>query len=1183
MFTPRRTLLLLAGFVLFGAAYGAYARALGWLDGLPQLPEKLLQPYVGDAAPPPRDASPTSVKLAAAFGPRSPETDYALYETQLEFRNGESSVVVAAGPVPANPNSNRVTLTPFSLAVFGKPRPAHLRRPGEVTEITTIHSDKAVLEFDRVIRNLNDMRGAKLVRLELVSDFEKTFEDPRRGVVHITNNQRSADPNRFVVVRTTGPVFYRDAKAAAGTPAAQGPDFWTDAPVEVVDRQNLPRAVGSPAPGAVPAKGEETRAAAAVADILGGRRPPPPTVTAVGFRVYLEPDPPQGQPRPKKAGGPLQGVRRFEFLEQVLVNLWVDGGQSLTGGSPTPAPGAPGPAQGKSLALLPPPAAVAAVTGGIGPAAYTARLMSRSLLQIETRGPFAYDAEKATARFDVVPLSDPKLPNDVQVTKVSARDGTSSLFSQVLELELNGGPTAGARPAGSQPVKRIHAWTYTPGRFLTVASRDEAAQAYGQDLVHEQAASRTVLTGTPLYVVRDRNVLTAGTPQQPATLTTEPGPGPARKPQATVRGPGRVELFDASSSGTVAASWQTSLVQSKEVIGGREQDLFVLTDAAKFEDLKADYWLKGNVLKLWLEPRADPPPGKAASTGAGQPKPSHVQAVGQVSSHSAEYDIEQTDQLNVFFADAKPAPAAALAMPASPAAPKPPEGAPPPPPMGVAAAPKPPEPVKQPPQQPKPPLKIRAKDIQTWVSRVTLPPAANTAPEPGKRADRPGGSTKYQLDRAVCEDNVSVHQDPTDPAKPRGIDILGRWLEVKGSPDGNVLTVHGWPTRPGEVHQEEMSLIGPVIELDQLHNAASVKGRGALTMPTSSDLSGGELKQPEVVVIHWRDRMEFNGAKRSAEFEGKVSARQGPSWLLCQTMHVVFDRPVYFNQAQKREALPPKADPKNPKAGDRPKIDTVYCYPAAGDAADDKREEYVTFRQVEFDKAGRLLKSQQLQAVELKVEAQAADSAGGERYQSVTALGPGKVRIWQPGDRDMAGPAGAADPKKTDAAPKAPATDQQEMKLTVVRFGGRMKAVDKGKVFQQATFTDNVKAINLPSDSPDLEVEGKLLPPRALMLTCNKELVVWSHKKAGAPPVQRMDATGNAYVRTDEYDGWAETIRQDGKVVVLNGSEAIPARIRNRFNRGTDQSGKTIKYDRATGYFQVLESFGGSLGAPPKK
>ena len=1231
MLTPRRTLLLLAGFVLFAGAYLAYAQLLGWLDGLPQLPEKML--VVGEVTfrPPERAVSPTQQKLAEAFGAKSPETDYALYETQLESRTGEMSVVLAAGPAPANPDSNRVPLSPFSLAIFSRPKPLHLRAPGEVTEITTIHADKAILEFDRKITNPSEMRTAKLVRIEFISDFEQTFEDPRRGTVHITNNQKSADPNRFLVVRTPGPVFYRDAKVAAGTPAAQGPDFWTDAPVEIVDRQNLPRPIGSGAPATVAGKGEDTRTTAVVAEIIAGRRAPPPTVTGVGLRIYLEPDPPPGQPKPKKSDGGLHGVRRIDLLEQVVVNLWIDNGQSLVGGPPPPdAADAP---KGSSLALTPPPAALAAVTGGLGTAAYNVRLMNRALLQIETRGPFAYDAEKALARFDVVPHSDPNLPNDVQVTKVPARGGTSSLFSQVLELELNGGPTAAARPANAPAIKRLHAWTYTAGRFLTVAAQDEAMEAYGQDLTHDQTASRTVLTGAPLYVVRERNVLSAGAPQRPATLTTEPGPLPDRKSQMTVRGAGRVELFDtASNSNTLTATWQTSLVQIKEVIGGREQDLFTFTDGAKFEDVKADYWLKGNVLKLWLEPRTEPPgsapqtatakplvgppapprmgippaavAGAPAPKSGGQPQPARILAVGTVTSHSAEYDVDQADQLNVFFADGKAVAALAPANPLVPPAagaeppvarPLPPPGGEPPVarpgtgPMAVAVVPKEPE-------KPKPPMKIRAKTIDTWVTRIPAPPAPAAKPDPNTPAEPPANAVKYQLDKAHCEDNVVVHQDPTDPSKPRGVDILGRLLLIDGSVDGSVMTVFGWPNRPGEVHQEEMSLIGPKVVLDQVHNASSVEGRGALTMPTNSDLAGGELAQAEVVVIHWRDSMSFKGAQRSAEFVGKVSARQGESWVLCHTMHVVFDRPVYFNQTQKRAA----PQPKGAAADDKPKIDTVYCYPAAADSADDKQELTVTYNQVEFDKTGKTIKSQRLTAQELKMEAQARDTAGGEPYQCVKAFGPGVLRIWQAGDKDPSGPAPAANkpgqpapmppmPKPPAGQPMAPVQpgakpppDEQEMKLTVVTFSGNMTAIDKAKVFQKATFENNVTAISVPADSPNVEVERHRLPPRALLLTCDKELVVWTHKKGNAPPVQRMDAFGNAYLRSDDYDGWGETISHDGKLVLLTGSEAIPARIMERFNTGNDRSGKKIRYNRADGSYSVIEGFGGTLGGGKK-
>ena len=319
--------------------------------------------------------------------------------------------------------------------------------------------------------------------------------------------------------------------------------------------------------------------------------------------------------------------------------------------------------------------------------------------------------------------------------------------------------------------------------------------------------------------------------------------------------------------------------------------------------------------------------------------------------------------------------------------------------------------------------------------------------------------------------------------------------------------------------------------------------------------------------------------------------------MLCHTMHVVFDRPVYFNQAQKRAAPPPKGAAP---ADDKPKIDTVSCYPAAADSADNKQELTVTYNQVELDKTGKMIKSQRLTAQEIKMEAQARDTAGGEPFQCVKAFGPGELRIWQAGDKDPSGPAPNANkPGQPAPVPKAPAAppvpaaqpgakpapapaEDQEMKLTVVTFAGRMTAIDKAKVFQKATFEDNVTAINVPADSPNLEVERYRLPPRALLLTCNKELVVWSHKKGTAPPVQRMDAFGNAYLRSDEYDGWGETISHDGKLVTLTGSEAIPARIMNRFNTGNDQSGKKIKYNRADGSYSVIESFGGTLGGGKK-
>jgi hypothetical protein len=78
-----------------------------------------------------------------------------------------------------------------------------------------------------------------------------------------------------------------------------------------------------------------------------------------------------------------------------------------------------------------------------------------------------------------------------------------------------------------------------------------------------------------------------------------------------------------------------------------------------------------------------------------------------------------------------------------------------------------------------------------------------------------------------------------------------------------------------------------------------------------------------------------------------------------------------------------------------------------------------------------------------------------------------------------------------------------------------------------------------------------------------------------------MDAFGNAYVRSDEYDGAAPTITSEGKKVTLTGTDTIPARISSRFGQGDTQVGKTIEYDRGAGTYRVIDGFGGSIG--PKK
>src|SRR5262249_45321748 len=131
-----------------------------------------------------------------------------------------------------------------------------------------------------------------------------------------------------------------------------------------------------------------------------------------------------------------------------------------------------------------------------------------------------------------------------------------------------------------------------------------------------------------------------------------------------------------------------------------------------------------------------------------------------------------------------------------------------------------------------------------------------------------------------------------------------------------------------------------------------------------------------------------------------------------------------------------------------------------------------------------------------------------------------------------------------------------------------------------ATFFDSIQVIQVATDNPDLQFERHKLPPKAVLLTCAEKLIVWSHKKGDEPPEQHMDASGNAYLRNDTYDGWGDTIKNDGKKVTFIGVGSVPARIKNRFS-GNDQSGKTIIYDRATNDFSVEGGIGGILNSTP--
>src|SRR5262249_11978747 len=136
---------------------------------------------------------------------------------------------------------------------------------------------------------------------------------------------------------------------------------------------------------------------------------------------------------------------------------------------------------------------------------------------------------------------------------------------------------------------------------------------------------------------------------------------------------------------------------------------------------------------------------------------------------------------------------------------------------------------------------------------------------------------------------------------------------------------------------------------------------------------------------------------------------------------------------------------------------------------------------------------------------------GGKPRHDITATSsdimPGTVRIWQAGPKDALAdkPELKKDDakkkddlrKKDDPKKKEPPKKKgelgpdEEMKLTVVQFGGKMIANDLRK---RAKFFNNIRVVHLAADSATTPVdlrEGEI-PTGAVYLECRDTLDVYS-------------------------------------------------------------------------------------------
>jgi lipopolysaccharide export system protein LptA len=1107
VWTPRRIVLLVTGLLFCTGAYSLYAHLLGGVDGLPPLPPAFAEVRdPGDAYEPPKATAgnPMEKRLQEAFGLDCDELYYKFY-----VDNRAKGVLLVYGAYSLKEPDGRAQFWPCSIAVFGK-----ARGPDGVPEITTMHCDRAFVEFDQPVNKANDMEGRKIVAVELRSDPELLWPDSLRrvGHVHFHNNRSSAEPGDDLSMRTPGPVFYRD------TPKPGEPHVYTDAVVEVIDHQNTPK------PGSA------------------DKAPQLPTATASGMKVYLakEDEKPLAkkdiakQPEPNKAvakkgekknQGTISGVDRVVLNSNVTMNLWVDGSSGFpSGNAPKEKPHPQPPA-------TPPPPS------------------EKSLLQIHTDGPFVYDANADQGHFALAPQGDPSIPNYVQVTRLTRDKGRDMLTCDYLDVQFRRrkpGDQAGATPAASatpgKPAKKqddgemdietVHAW----GKTIVVSSDGEDLHAWGNDLVHDARSKETILKGAPLIAVKEGNQIQA---QEMILIGTED----RASQQARVKGPGQIDLsqFDPETKKqafTRQATWQDWLVFTRVKEQGRDLDMLTLIGGARFADLAGEQHLQARQLRVWFLPGSDKkvevkeaspkaPAATARSTPESRARPHRLEATGQVVAHSPELDVRQADYLKVWFREVPPRPASPpSATISAPNVPTPPTV---PTPMGPSASGSGPSPMalakpKDKPAEPekrKPPIQIIARRIETWVTVV---------------------NGKNELERAHCEERVAVHQDPANEGE-RGVDIAGHTVDLEHYLEGNVLAVNGSAEKtPGEVHFDKVSLIAEDISIDQRDNVARVKGAGSMRMLSSSTLQGEKLTQPTYITVLWKDGMEFRGSDCWARFEGNVQAEQENSRVLCETMQVTLDRVVWLKQTEKpKDPVAAKgpsdklAKAKEPKDDGSPKVKEVVCDRVPRDAPAERLKTLPPVAYAdELREANKLVRAQTLEAPELDLD---------NEHGQLTAPGPGVARIFQQGSKD---PLAEQPDPKSPKGKEAQKANEQEMKLTIIKYSLRLRANNK---MQIATFWGHIDVVHLPADSPDMKFDVNKPPPGFMRLRCDESLEVFT--RAGPAPggkqrdYQNLTARGNVKFDSDEYTGTAAQVKyeEEKETVIFQGDRENPAVI----------------------------------------
>jgi hypothetical protein len=857
VWTPKRVLLLAAGFVLLFGAYEVYAHFLP-IDGLPQLPDIYLPPQ-GDGIETIeiiRDPRPDAVvtKLRQAFGEFCKEATNK-YPIKLELR-GRNMILATSDFNFEHDPEGRVRLSPVSVAMFSK------AEPGKFPEINTVRAEVAYLTFDKPIKSMTELSTRKITKGEL------------RGKIEIVHNRRTPQPDDDIVIQIDdGPLYYVENEHR----------LWTEKWVTLNDSLDAP---------------QNTK------------------VSAEGMDLYLhtkqETVPNTQSPSRKPKNDAVSGVDRVILRSAVTMNLWVDRRSGLMSagqadasikdkGTDKPSAaadagsGEPEP-KDKVIITTPGPFNYDMVKNFAQfdippvdphrPSRYPERVQVERCHEItpqENDGkniPLHRSRSQISGVFAATASGPLGLASALQIPSESPEFLRDQMDCEHLELQFRRKTPAAAattKNAAKQPptddraanleIETVHA----TGKKVVLVSEPDELTAWVTDFFYNAQTHQTTLKGDPkinpvhvnnktfgMWILKEGNEIYANELE----LMNQKG-----SQSALARGPGCIRLLDKTTGNRpLQASWNDSFSWLPD---GKLEIMTLVGNGVFYDDEHAQY-LQGDNLKVWLQP-ADVKP---AANGSQPPvqnsrKPKKVEATGHVLAKSPDMKVHNTESLLVHFKDTpaekgdsgktaatkKTEPMVGISVPGT-------VGGKAPTPAGPPNA----------PAKPANPIDLSAESVEVTVLR---------------------GGEKNELDELRCFKDVHVIQAPATPEE-KGVDIVGDKLHLKHFPEGNQLVVTG---DLAQLRLDKIFIVGPVVNIDQAANKAYVNGIGAMQMESQSDFQGNPLKKPVPLTIHWNKSMMFNGP--DAEFHGGIQATQENAHLMCQVLQVYFDKPVNLKEGNK--------------------------------------------------------------------------------------------------------------------------------------------------------------------------------------------------------------------------------------------------------------------------------------------